>query len=368
MPQTIRILHVLHAFSAGGLENGIVNIVNRSPDHLIHEVCLLSHAGEFVDRFGGPVPVHEMNKKTGNGVRIIWQLRELFRKRNVDIIHTRNWGAFDGVLAACFTPKPVLIHGEHGRDIADLNGRIYRRNLARRLLSFRASKFVAVSNDLSTWLKQTVHIPANKVAFIPNGVDTNRFSPGRDIELRRELGIAEDEFVVGTVGRLDPVKNHQGLIHAVQLLQQSGNPIRLVIVGDGPLRSDLQSSVRALRVPQALLLGCRSDVERLYRIFDVFVLNSFAEGMSNTLLEAMASGLPIVCTGVGGNVELVSSDYTGVLVRPGEDQALAEAILKYRNCASYRTSHGASARRSAVETFSITHMIDQYTALYESVA
>src|SRR5262245_35519821 len=167
MFRTIRILHVLHAFSAGGLENGLVNIINRSPEHLVHELCLLSKSGEFVERLTRPVVVHEMNKKSGNGMGIILELRKLFRTRDVDIVHTRNWAAFDGVLAACLTPKPVLIHGEHGRDVADPNGKVYRRNLARRLLAFRARKYVAVSKDLYTWLKQTVRIPANKLAFIP---------------------------------------------------------------------------------------------------------------------------------------------------------------------------------------------------------
>jgi sugar transferase (PEP-CTERM/EpsH1 system associated) len=369
MPRTIRILHVLHAFSAGGLENGIVNIINGSPEHLVHELCLLSRSGEFIDRLKRPVVVHEMKKGSGNGFQIILQLRDLFRSRSVDVIHTRNWAAFDGVLAACLTPKPVLIHGEHGRDISDPHGQVYRRNLARRLLAFRARKFVAVSKDLYRWLKQTVHIPSNKLTFIPNGVDTDRFSPGRDVELRRELGIDENEFVVGTVGRLDPVKNHRGLIHAVQLLQGNGYPVRLVVVGDGPLRHQVEDFMQTGSLdPNALLLGYRPDVERFYRTFDVFVLNSFAEGMSNTLLEAMSSGLPIISTAVGGNVELLTDQQTGVLVEAGEDRALAAAIQNYVSLPAKGRMHGEAARQLAVQNFSIRYMIRQYTDLYESVA
>jgi sugar transferase (PEP-CTERM/EpsH1 system associated) len=364
--RSIRILHVLHAFSAGGLENGIVNIINSSPEHLVHELCLLTQSGEFIDRLTRPVVVHEMNKKSGNGLRIIFQLRDLFRKRDFDIIHTRNWAAFDGVMAACLAPKPVLIHGEHGRDISDPEGRVYRRNLARRLLSFRASKFVAVSKDLHKWLKQTVGIPKSKLTFIPNGVDTDRFSPGRDISIRHELGIGEDEFVVGTIGRLDPVKNHQGLIHAVRLLQESGRRVRLVIVGDGPLRRDVQQFGQMLN-PGALMLGYRRDVERLYRIFDIFVLNSFAEGMSNTLLEAMASAVPTVCTRVGGNTELIADGERGILVSPGDDEKLANALLRFISSPSERRDYAAKARRFAEESFSLRSMSEQYTGLYQSV-
>jgi sugar transferase (PEP-CTERM/EpsH1 system associated) len=371
MPQTIRILHVLHAFSAGGLENGIVNLINRSPEHLVHELCLLSKSGEFVDRLTRPVVVHEMNKKSGNGLGLMFGLRGLFQRRHVDIIHTRNWAAFDGVLASCLTPKPVLIHGEHGRDISDPEGKIYRRNLARRLLAFRATKFVAVSRDLYTWLRQTVRIPKSKLTFIPNGVDTDRFSPVSrpDATLRKEFGIGDHEFVVGTIGRLDPVKNHQGLIRAVRRLQEGGNPVRLVIAGDGPLRHEIETSAKqSLVEPNALVLGYRPDVERLYRIFDMFVLNSFAEGMSNTLLEAMASGLPVICTAVGGNVELVKNRETGFLISPGDDAALANAIEDYGARSKDSKTVATKARNLVVDSFSLTHMIDQYTALYNSVA
>ena len=175
MPRKIRILHVLHTFIPGGLENGIVNIINRSPDHLSHELCFLHRGGEFLQRLARPVPYHELHKHPGNDVRLIARLRNVFRQGEFDIIHTRNWAAFDGVLAACLTMRPVLIHGEHGRDVGDPTGQNRRRNFARRALAFRASKIVAVSKDLYNWLKLTVRIPEKKLVFIPNGVDTDRF-------------------------------------------------------------------------------------------------------------------------------------------------------------------------------------------------
>jgi sugar transferase (PEP-CTERM/EpsH1 system associated) len=369
MGRTIRILHVLHTFSAGGLENGIVNIINRSPEHLVHELCLMSKSGEFLERLKRPVVVHEMHKKNGNGPGIIFELRKLFRTRDVDIVHTRNWAAFDGVMAACLTPRPSLIHSEHGRDVSDPNGTVYRRNIARRLLAFRAKKYVAVSKDLYSWLKQTVRIPIRKLALIPNGVDTERFSPRRDSMLRNELGIGEKEFVVGTVGRLDPVKNHQGLIRAVQLLQKGGSPVRLIIVGDGPLRQNIENHLRESQLaPKAIMLGYQRDVERYYPVFDAFVLNSLAEGMSNTLLEALASGLPIVCTAVGGNVELVADQRHGLVVLPGDHNALAAALRQFIDSPSGRERFADNARNFVVQNFSISRMIERYTELYDSVA
>jgi sugar transferase (PEP-CTERM/EpsH1 system associated) len=369
MPRPIKILHVLHAFSHGGLENGVVNIINRSPEYFEHELCLLSRNGEFAGRLSRPVVFHELNRREGNDFRLIFRLRELIRKRRVDIVHTRNWAAFDGVLAACLTWMPALVHGEHGRDMSDPEGMARHRNLARRVLAFRARKFVAVSQDLYQWLDRTVHIPRRKLEFIPNGVDTERFHRGLDRELRTELGIGQDEFVVGAISRLDPIKNHEGLVNALRMLQNAQRKVRLVIVGEGPNRQNLERTLRESNLrPEPLLLGYRPDVERLYRTFDVFVLNSHAEGMSNTLLEAMASGLPIICTSVGGNPELISHKQRGLLIEPGKDADLAAAISRYISEPDTRAAHSTSARQFAVQNFSIASMIDKYVSLYKSVA
>jgi len=368
MPRQIRILHVLHSLSAGGLENGVVNIVNRSPGHLVHELCLLSGGGEFLQRFAHPVVRHEMNKKPGNSVRLILRLRNLFRKCEPDIIHTRNWAAFDAVLAACLSFRPALIHGEHGRDISDPDGSVYRRNLARRLFAIRAQKYIAVSRNLYTWLKQTVGVPERKLALIPNGVDTERFCKGEDPGLRAQLGIDRDEFVVGTVGRLDPIKNHAGLVNAVARLHSTGRKVRLLMVGEGPNRVSIESALQAASLdPPPLLVGYRADVNRLYRVFDVFVLNSFAEGMSNTLLEAMSSGVPVVCAAVGGNVDLVADCQRGLLIEPGDDGALAEALARYMDAPVLRAVHSQRARQFIVDNHALDRMIDRYVNLYESV-
>jgi sugar transferase (PEP-CTERM/EpsH1 system associated) len=368
MPRTIRILHVLHAFSHGGLENGIVNIINRSPDHLVHELCFLHRGGEFLQRLTRPVVYHELNKRPGNDVRVVFRLRELFQRRNIDIIHTRNWGAFDGVLAACMMFKPTVIHGEHGRDIADPAGQNRRRNLARRAGAFRTKRLVAVSKDLYDWLRQTVRVPEKKLVFIPNGVDTNRFRPGCNFALRRSWGIADDEFVIGAVGRLDPIKNHEGLLGAVRSLQASGHKVRLVIAGDGPERSKIESLLRSPFDPKPLLLGMWTNVEHVYPCLDLFALNSFAEGMSNTLLEAMASGLPSVCTAVGGNAELLADGERGILVGTNDEPALTEAIRSYITSPEMGRTHGGNARCFIAQHFSLEQMIQRYVGLYESVA
>lgn len=369
VPKSIKVLHILHAFSAGGLENGLVNIINRSPDHLKHELCFLTRGGDFLNKLERPVPFHELHKTSGIDLRMFGELSRVIRHSGPDVIHTRNWAAFDGVVAACASPNIAVLHGEHGRDIRDPLGLNRRRNLLRRLFGFRIQKFIAVSHDLLGWLSSTVGIAERKLLFIPNGVDTNRFRPQRSQALRNELGIGSQEFVVGSVGRLDPIKNFPGLIRAVQALHEQKQRLRLVIVGDGPQRRELEELVRQTGLGDVVLLvGYRSDVGQFYGLFDCFVLNSFAEGMSNTLLEAMACGVPVICTSVGGNPELVPNGIHGYSVPSGNDAELACRIAHYHSQPNLRSKFGDKARQFVEMNYSLSTMVNHYLDLYQSVA
>lgn len=294
-------------------------------------------------------------------------MSRIIKKSGADIVHTRNWGAFDGVLASCLHPRVIVFHGEHGRDISDPKGLNRRRNRIRRLMSFRIRKFTTVSQDLARWLTGTVGIRPGKVVIITNGVDTDRFRPRRDAALREELGIGPDEFVIGTIGRLDPVKNQAGLVRAFAIAAAKMPRARLIVVGDGPERDRLRDQIAGLQeIRPPLLCGYRPDVERFYGVFDLFVLNSFAEGMSNTLLEAMACGLPILCTPVGANAEIVKNGEQGAYVAIGDDAGLAEAILEHAHSPDLRILHGTRARGHIMESHSLEIMIRRYVRLFAS--
>ncbi len=365
MARPLKVLHILHSFSHGGLENGIVNIINGSPPDIAHELCILTTAGEFLPRIRKPVRCYELHKQSGNSIGIILRVSRIIGRSGADIVHTRNWGAFDGVLAACFHPRIIVFHGEHGRDICDPHGLSYRRNLLRRLLAFRISKFTTVSSDLAGWLTNSVRIPSRKVILLPNGVDAERFRPHRDQALRSELGIGAQDFVIGTIGRLDPIKNHTGLIRAFAMASSRMPDARLVIVGEGPERSRLQSLIEELNCfPSPILAGYRPDVERFYGIFNLFVLNSIAEGMSNTLLEAMASGLPIVCTSVGGATDLIVDGKQGILIPTAAHEDLGRAMCAYHSDPQLCFSHGEENRRVIEKQYSLISMIDRYCQIY----
>jgi sugar transferase (PEP-CTERM/EpsH1 system associated) len=362
------IAHVVNSLATGGLENGVVNIVNHAGLRFRHAVICMTIEGAFRPRVGPTVEVLAIHKKPGRDVRAFIRLVMLLRRLRPAIVHSRNWATFDAIPAAWTARVPVVIHGEHGRDISDPAGENRRRNRLRRALSPMVDRYVAVSDDLSHWLTEKVSIPTRKVITIPNGVDSTRFSGIGRSEARRRLGILPDHVVVGTVGRLDPVKDQASLVKAFATLRPTRPAALLIIVGDGPCRMELTNLVSDLGLgDRVLLLGERQDIPELMATMDVFVLPSIAEGMSNTVLEAMATGLPVVATRIGGNPELIEDGLTGRLVPPLEMAELASAIDGYLDDAHLRALHGKASRHRAVERFDLAVMARAYENLYDTV-
>jgi sugar transferase (PEP-CTERM/EpsH1 system associated) len=369
MSADMLVTHVVHSLAVGGLENGLVNVVNGTPHDVRHRVICMTTAGVFASRLRSGVEVTALGKAAGHDVRTFLRLVALLRRERPDVVHSRNWATFDTVLAARLAGVRVVIHGEHGRDMSDPEGRNRRRNRLRRACARLVTRFVTVSDDLRGWLIREVGLPARKVVTIHNGVDTVRFAPGDPAAARRALALPPDVPVVGTVGRLDPVKDHAMLVRAFAGIVQRVPAAFLVIVGDGPCRRDLEQLVAELGLgPRVRLLGEWKDVPVTLDAMDVFVLPSFAEGISNTLLEAMAMALPVVVTRVGGNPELVEDGVNGTHVPRRDPEALTAAITRYLEDDHLRAVHGKSSRQRTVERFSLEQMTTAYTTLYRDPA
>jgi sugar transferase (PEP-CTERM/EpsH1 system associated) len=364
----IHVVHVVDSLAVGGMENGVTNLVNTLTEGIRHTVVTISASGALADRLPPHVERHCIGKRPGLDLGAILKLTRLLRRLRPSIVHSRNWGAFDAVVAARLAGVPAVIHGEHGREATDPDGLNRRRNRLRRLLAPLVSRFVTVSVDLRRWLVMTVKLPSAKVITIHNGVDVYRFAAGDRNAGRETLGLGSRAIVVGTVGRLDAVKDHAGLVEAWAALQAVRPEAELVIVGEGPCRSGLEHRIVELGLRGHVHLpGLSRAVPVLLRGFDVFVLPSLAEGISNTVLEAMATGLPVVATRVGGNPELVADGVTGTLVTPRDPLALAAAIGAYVNDPALRARHGDAGRRRVLEHFTVDHMAEAYRALYASL-
>ncbi len=370
------VAHVIHRFAVGGLENGLVNLINGTPpDRYRHAVIALTDYTEFCHRLRrNDVPVFALHKRSGKDFRSHVRLWRLLRRLCPAIVHTRNLPACEFALVAALAGVRARVHGEHGRDIYDLDGSNRKYNLLRKAVRPFVSCYTAVSHDLAQWLVGTVGVAADKVTRICNGVDTEKFHPRRGG--RPPIGpdgfVGRDAMIVGTVGRMQTVKDQLTLVRAfLRLIETDAGArarLRLVMIGDGPLRQESQTLLRAANAEAlAWLPGERGDIAEMLRAMDIFVLPSIAEGISNTILEAMASGLPVVATNVGGNPELVDHGRTGLLVPPSDPEALAGAIQAYlRNPERVRVE-GQAARDRAKKLFSIDAMIQAYLRLYDAV-
>ena len=266
------------------------------------------------------------------------------------------------------------IHGEHGRDVDDLHGNNAGRQRLRRFFRPFVHRYVAVSRDLESYLQQKVGVPPSRITQIYNGVETELFRPARagPESLRWPRCENDGLFVIGTVGRMQEVKDPLNLVKAFILLGQTlpgvRSKLKLVMIGDGPLRQQaLDILARAGMLESAWLPGSRDDVPAIMRGLDLFVLPSLAEGISNTLLEAMASGLPVVATRVGGNPELMEEGITGSLVPPADPQALSAAIRDYVVNREMIRRHGANGRRAVESRFGMEAMVKAYMGVYDSI-
>lgn len=367
------VMHVVYRFNVGGLENGVVNLINRLPEssfrHLV--VALTSCDTAFRGRvYANNVEFVSLNKAPGHGLWLYPRLFRLMRERRPAVVHTRNLAALEAVVPAWFANVPLRIHGEHGWDLSDPDGRNAKNRLLRRLYRPFVNRYVALSGQLQAYLQTSIGIPAKRVTRICNGVDTARFQPAADGRETIEGSPFNDStaIIVGTVGRLQAVKDQSGLVRAFAQLcnDPRAQRLRLLIAGEGPMRGAIETEIAAAGLGDRVwLAGERADVAAVLRGLDLFVLPSRAEGISNTILEAMACGLPVVATDVGGNGELVSDGQTGRLVPAGDRGALAEAIAGYAADPARMRRHGAQGRRRAEEFFSLETMVAQYASLYD---
>jgi len=369
-----RIVHIIHRLDVGGLENGLVNLINNLPeDRYRHAIVCLTDYTDYARRLSRrDVTLHALHKRPGKDLplygRLWWCLREL----RPDIVHTRNLATLEGQVVAAAAGVAGRVHGEHGWDVGDPDGTSTKNRRLRRLARPFVHRYIALSRHIGDYLRHSVGVPAPRIAQIYNGVDTRRFSPGDRPRWVNDVFGPGEHWVVGTVGRLQGIKDQTSLLRAFARLRETGGDAadraRLVVVGDGPLMDDLCRERDALGlVDRCWFAGRREDVPELMRGMDLFVLPSLAEGICNTVLEAMACGVPVVATSVGGNPELVADGVTGRLVEPGAPEALSQAMAACLAQPDEARQQGLAARRVVEEHFSMKAMVDAYAGVYDHI-
>jgi glycosyltransferase involved in cell wall biosynthesis len=360
------VMQVVLSLAPGGTERLVVELATRLAHRFRMPICCLDEAGEWAEdlsRLG--IPVTSLQRQPGFHPTLGVRLARVAAAHGATILHCHHYSPFVyGRIAALVSPRLQLVFTEHGR-LSDGPPALKRR-IANTLVGRSVAPMFAVSAALRTHMLAE-GFSADRVAVIHNGIDPGPVAgPAARRRARIALGIAPDTFLVGTAARLDPVKDLAVLVNAVAALRARIPSARLVIVGDGPERGALEAAIREHGALDAMqLIGYRSDVRDLLPAFDVYVNSSISEGVSLTILEAMAASLPVVATSVGGTPEVVVDGVTGILVEPRRPDLIAQALIQLAENPFHARDLGTAGRARLEERFTIDRMIRDYEHAYE---
>ncbi len=363
-----RVAHVIPTLVRGGAEKQLVLLATGLREVSFEpEVIVLTQSGPYERQLReAGVPVHVVGKRSKVDPLSLGRLVRVLRRGNYDIVQTWLFAAnCYGRVAAWRARVRAIVATERCCDWWKSPAHFWMdRQLAR-----ITAKIVANSRGVAEFYREQVGIPAEKITVIPNAVELPENLTFVDrAALRRSLGLPPDSFVVGFVGRLWPQKRVSDLIWACDIVRNIRPEIRLLVVGEGPLRAELQQyAVDVGMGERTVFTGERDDVWQLLQAMDVFVLPSAFEGMPNALMEAMAAGLPVICTDIPGSRELIQHDSTGLLVPVGNRAEIARAIRRVMDEPELRKTLGERGRRFVLDHYSRKKMISQYVALYRSL-
>jgi sugar transferase (PEP-CTERM/EpsH1 system associated) len=362
----IKVLHVVLSMETGGLENGIVNLVNHADSNkFCVDVLCLRARGELADRIVNPdSQVLFDGNEDHSLLTAIKKVYNACQSGQYQIVHSHG---FTTMLASFIAGKlaggPTIINGEHGT--------LYHSSIKHRLIQkylFRKMDInLTVSEELKQEILEKFNLKHDNFKPIINGVDTNKFiidSPSNTL-LRNQLGLSPDDIVIGSVGRLVKVKNYKSLVSAFSKLSAYHSNVHLVLAGDGPERSNIEDQILMNGLSNKVhLLGRRDDIPQVMNLLDIFVLPSFSEGLSNTLLEAMSCGTPVVACDVGGNKEIIVEDITGFLYQSNNINDLYLILDSLSKQTNKLRQLSKQAREHILANYSLSGMVDQYEAVY----
>lgn len=356
-------MQVVLSLSPGGTERLVIEICRQLANRVQSMVCCLDQPGDWAAELEAlNVPVVALHRQPGFQPSLAVQIARLIKAHDISVVHCHHYTPYVYGLLAARLANVRVVFTEHGK-LSD-HAPSPRRRLVNPFLSMLGGRVCSVSADLKQHMVAE-GFPARRIQVVYNGIDPGRRpSSSERLAAREALGVPSGAFVVGTAGRLDPVKNLQALLRAHALLLATRPDARAVIVGDGPERGALEAQAAGLGIADAVIFtGYRSDVRALMAAFDAYVNTSAYEGVSLTILEAMASSLPVIAAPVGGNPEVVVDQETGLLV-PGRAHAVADAMSRLWLDPRRRRLMGDAGRWRVIRHFSIARMVDDYASAY----
>lgn len=363
-------MHVVHSLNLGGAERLASQIAVSLSDEFDIIVACIDEAGFWaseVRRAG--VPVFELHRQPGIDLVVAWRLARLAHRYNVGLFHAHQYSPyFYTVLARLPSPRARLLFHEHGRHYPEIDSP-KRVAVNQHLFRHLTSRIVAVSDDVRERLVRYEGLPRSAIEVVYNGT---KASPPADAEtkarIRAGLGLAPDDIVAGTVGRLDPVKNVPLAVRSLAALRDKHPDLRLLVIGDGPAKATIEQSARDHGVTDLVVMtGFRDDASELVRAMDIFLLPSLTEGTSLALVSAMAAGIPAVATAVGGTPEVIDHGTSGLLIESEDGDELTAALERLIEDPEEARALGAAARETYLERFTYDAMIEGFRGIYREM-
>ena len=362
-----KILMLIQGLKIGGLENVVYNLSRSIKDSgkFELEICCFDSRGVYWEQLEKKgITIHFLPRKAGTDLVYPFKLASLIRRRKIDIIQAHNYTAwFYGTLAA-FLAKKKIVYTEH--DNSHGSSRYVMAVCS--ILKKMTAKIVTVSEKVRETLSKCGNIQNAMVIY--NGVDQDSFIPVKASEKERrkiQYGFQEEDIILGMVGRIDALKNQECILNALPELKKCGLKTKLLFVGDGILKKSLKAKAKKMKLDECVVfLGERHDIPELLSMLDVFLLPSLSEGLPVSVIEAMASGLPIIASRVGGIPELITSESSGILINPNNLDELVNALKLLIGNKEKRVAMGSINRKIAEDKFSLKVMARQYLEVYSS--
>ena len=363
-----KVLHLTYDMRIGGTEMVIKNIIEGSNRNffLMSIFCIEEPIGPWgVELQSQGINITAKARKPGFDLKLIAQINRHLRENNIDVIHCHQYTPWVyGVIAAIGT-KTKVIFTEHGRFYPDSSS--WKRKLINPVLCIITDHVTSISKATKQALVEYENIPKNRIEVVYNGIAALKVNPSETQKTRAKLDINSSTTVIGTIARLDPIKNHKMMINAFAIIAKQIDDIKLIIVGDGEERENIQAQISNLGLEDKVrLTGYDPRPQRYLELMDIYLLSSLSEGTSMTLLEAMSLGKPCIATDAGGNPEIVKNFETGLVTSNDDAAKFADAVMTLINQHEMLSSYGQEGKRVFDSSFNVTKMNEKYALLYQS--
>lgn len=369
MNRKINILYVTRSLELGGAERIVCDLAaNLDSKKYRVTVCTFKPGPLTQELIKNGVDVINIERRFRYDPLLIWKLFHLILKKNIDIVHSHMFQSSLYILPIALMPqKLIFIINEHGGYLEIV--KVPRRRYLYKFIAKVSKMVVVVSQALKDDMIKFFNIPSKKIAIIYNGIKMAKFT-GKfsSLQMKKILGLESDIPIVGNVANLRPEKGHKYLLEAMSLVLNEIPNAKLIIIGEGALRAELENQTKVLGISESVIfLGRRQDVPALLNIMDIFVISSSGETFCIAAAEAMAMGKPVVASRVGGVPELVIDSKTGFLVPPKDPPALAEAVIKLLKDRKLALDMGQAGKERVRQEFTLDKMVKKTEQLYESL-